>query len=79
VQSKRRDKGQAGTPPHSDCCAISQPPLSHDLAPSDVWLFPALKMGLKGKRFATAEDTKFNEKGELQKIKKEAFLRCFQQ
>jgi histone-lysine N-methyltransferase SETMAR len=27
---------------------ISQPPFSPDLAPSDFWLFPSLKMGLQG-------------------------------
>ena len=35
---------------------ITQPPYSPDLAPSDFWLFPTLKMGLKGTRFATMED-----------------------
>jgi hypothetical protein len=29
---------------------INQPPYSPDLAPSDFWLFPALKMGLNGDR-----------------------------
>jgi hypothetical protein len=35
---------------------ITQPPYSPDLAPSDFWLFPTLKMGLKVTRFATMED-----------------------
>jgi len=35
---------------------ITQPPYSPDLAPSNFWLFPTLKMGLKGTRFATMED-----------------------
>ena len=35
---------------------ITQPPYSPDLAPSDFWLFPTLKMGLKGTRFAAVED-----------------------
>jgi hypothetical protein len=30
------------------CCVITQPPYSPDLVPSDSWLFPALKLGLKG-------------------------------
>jgi hypothetical protein len=34
--------------PHSACCVITQPPHSPDLAPSDFWLFPVLKMCLKG-------------------------------
>jgi hypothetical protein len=37
---------------------ITQPLYSPDLAPSDFWLFPTLKMGLKGTRFTTIEDIK---------------------
>jgi len=58
---------------------ITQQPYSPDLAPSDFWLFPTLKMGLKGTRFATIEDIKLNAMAELQRIPKEAFHRCFQQ
>jgi len=58
---------------------ITQPPYSPDLALSDFWLFPALKMGLKGTRFATMEDIKSNATAELRKIPKEAFCRRFQQ
>jgi hypothetical protein len=42
-------------------------------------LFHTLKMGLKGTRFATMEDIKWNATAELQKNKKEAFRRCFRQ
>jgi len=55
------------------------PPYSPDLAPSDFWLFPTLKMGLKGTRFATMEDIRSNATAELRKIPKEAFRWCFQQ
>jgi len=58
---------------------ITQPPYSPDLAPSEFWLFPTLKMGLKRRRFANMEDIKSNVMAELQKIPKEAFRRCFQQ
>jgi len=58
---------------------ITQPPYSPHLAPSDFWLFPTLKMGLKGTRFATTEDIKSNATAELQNNTKEAFRRCFQQ
>jgi hypothetical protein len=34
---------------------ITQPPYSPDLVPSDFWLFPTPKMGLKGTRFATMD------------------------
>ena len=58
---------------------ITQPPYSPDLAPSDFWLFPTLKIGLKGTRFATLEGIKSNATTELRKIPKEGFRRCFQQ
>jgi histone-lysine N-methyltransferase SETMAR len=35
-------------------------PYSPDLAPSDFRLFPTLKISLRGRRFATVEDTKEN-------------------
>jgi hypothetical protein len=40
---------------------ITQPPYSPDLAPSDFWLFPSQKMGLKGPRFATMEDVECDD------------------
>jgi len=58
---------------------ITQPSYSPDLAPSEFWMFPTLKMGLKGTRFATMEVIKWNATAELRKIPKEAFRRCFQQ
>jgi hypothetical protein len=72
------------------CCAVSselhcaravinQTLYSPDLAPSDLWLFPTLKMGLKGTHFATMEYIKCNAMAKLRKIPKEAFRQCFQQ
>ena len=58
---------------------ITQPPYSPDLAPSDFWLFPILKMGLNGTRFSTMGAIKSNEMAELQNIPKEDFHRYFQQ
>jgi hypothetical protein len=40
-------------------------------------MLPALKMGLKGTRFATMEDIIWNVTAELGKIPKGAFRRCF--
>ena len=37
---------------------VPHPPYSHDLAPSDFFLFPKLKMKLKGRRFQTLEEIK---------------------
>ena len=39
-----------------NCCT------TNDLAPSDFWLFPTLKMGLKGTRFATMEDVECDDR-----------------
>ena len=36
----------------------TQPPYSPDLAQSDFWLFPTLKIGLNGTRFVTMEHIK---------------------
>jgi histone-lysine N-methyltransferase SETMAR len=58
---------------------ITKPLYSPDLTPSDFWLFPTVKMGLKGTCFATMEDIKWNATAKLWKIPKEAFHRCFQQ
>jgi hypothetical protein len=58
---------------------ITQLPYSPDLAPSDFWLFPTLKMGLKGTRFTTMEDMKSNTTAEIRKIPQETFRQCFQQ
>ena len=58
---------------------ITQLPYSPDLSPSDFWLFPTVKMCLKGTRFANMEDIKSNVTAELRKIPKEAFCQCFQQ
>jgi hypothetical protein len=60
-----------------DIPAIFQPLYSSDLTPSDFWLFPTLKMCLKGSRFAATEDVKLNAMARLRKIPKEAFHRCF--
>jgi len=64
---------------HASIPIITQPPYSLDLAPSDFWLFPPQKMGLKGTHFATMEDIKLNMTAELWKIPNEAFHRYFQQ
>jgi hypothetical protein len=64
LQNKRSVARCERTEPHFACCAaipvITQPPHCPDLAPSDFWLFPTLKMGLKGTRFATMEDIDFD-------------------
>jgi hypothetical protein len=50
-----------------------QPLYSLNVAPSNVWLFPNLKMGLKGTHFTVMEAIKSNAMAELWKIPKESF------
>jgi hypothetical protein len=57
----------------------TQPPQSPDLAPSDFWLFPALKLCLKETYLVTVEDIKWDVTAELRKIPTEAFSRYSQQ
>jgi histone-lysine N-methyltransferase SETMAR len=52
------------------------PPYSPDLTPSDFWLFPMLKMGLRGRCFAMVEDIKENANARLHMIKEEDFHQC---
>jgi hypothetical protein len=46
-----------------------------DIAPCDFWLFPYLRLGLKGKRFATIEDFKLNTIANLRAIPIEGYQR----
>jgi hypothetical protein len=55
-----------------------QLPYSPDLAPCDFRLFPKLKMGLRGRRFAIVDDIKENAEAGLRAIKKRRFERMFQ-
>ncbi|UYV66015.1 hypothetical protein LAZ67_3006192 [Cordylochernes scorpioides] len=57
---------------------IPQPPYSPDLAPCDFFLFPKLKRPMKGRRYATLDEIKTASKEELRKIKKNDFLKCFE-
>jgi hypothetical protein len=54
---------------------VRQAPCSPDMAPSDFWLFPKLKMQLKGTRFKSKEDAT----AQLDMIPQEAFQKCSQQ
>lgn len=57
---------------------IDQPPYSPDLAPSDFFLFPKLKLPLRGRRFETIEAIKQNSLKELKAIPLSAYERCMQ-
>jgi len=57
---------------------LQQPPYSPDLAPNDFFLFPKLKMALKGRRFDTRESIIADSKKVLKSIPKDAFSKCFE-
>lgn len=56
---------------------IEQPPYSPDMAPADFFLFPKLKLPLRGTRFQSIEDIKENSRRELKSISENAFKKCF--
>ena len=56
---------------------IEQPPYSSDMAPADFFLFPTLKLPLRGTRFQSVEDIKENSRRELNSIPETAFKKCF--
>jgi hypothetical protein len=58
---------------------VTPTPYFPDMAPCDFWLFPKLKMPLKGTRFESREDIKQNATAWLITIPKDAFQKCFQQ
>ena len=57
---------------------LRQPPYSPDIAPCDFWMFPKLKMVLKGKRFNNIETIQSNATRELKAIPKNEFQDCFE-
>ena len=44
---------------------VTQPSYSPDMAPCHFWLFPKLKLPLKGKRFQTIDEIQENTMGQL--------------
>ena len=53
-------------------------PYSPDLSPPDYFLFPKLKMKLKGLHFADVAEIQEATTDELKKVQKEEFLAAFQ-
>jgi len=58
---------------------MDNPPYSPDLAPCDFWLFPKLKIALKGQRFADLSEIQRNVKTLLRGILENDFQDCFRQ
>jgi len=52
-------------------------PYSPDLAPCDFWLFPKVKMTMKGKCFESFQDIKAATTAQLETLTKEDFQNCF--
>jgi len=53
------------------------PPYSPDLAPCDFWLFPKVKMTMKGKCFELIQDIEAATTAQLKTLMKEDFQNCF--
>ena len=47
------------------------------MAPADIFLFPKLKLPLRGTRFQSIEHIKENSRRELESIPENAFKKCF--
>jgi histone-lysine N-methyltransferase SETMAR len=56
---------------------LYHPPYSPDLSPPDYFLFPKLKMKLKGLRFADVAEIQEAVTDELKKVQKEEFSAAF--
>ena len=56
---------------------VPHPPYSPDLAPSDFFLFPKLKMKLKGRRFQTLEEIQAESQAVLNTLRENDFQECF--
>jgi len=55
----------------------AHPPYSPDLAPCDFWIFPKVKMAMKGKRFESIQDIEAATTAQLKTLTKEDFQNCF--
>ncbi|UYV69539.1 hypothetical protein LAZ67_6003926 [Cordylochernes scorpioides] len=56
---------------------IPHPPYSPDLAPNDLFLYPKLKMKLKGRKFDNVDMIQAESKATLRNLSKSDFISCF--
>ncbi|UYV62487.1 DDX31 [Cordylochernes scorpioides] len=56
---------------------IPHPPYSPDLAPNDFFLYPELKMNLKGRKFDNVDMIQAESKATLRNLSKSDFISCF--
>jgi hypothetical protein len=54
------------------------PPYSHDLTPCDFFLFPKIKLKLKGRRFDTIEEIQAELQSVLENVTEKDFQEQFQ-
>ena len=64
---------------NNSIACLDHPPYTPDLAPSDFWLFPKLKITLKGQRFEDIVDIQQHAKTVLRNILSVNFKNCFEQ
>jgi hypothetical protein len=57
---------------------IPHPPYSPDFAPCDFFLFPKMKLELKGRRFDTIDDIQSESQGVLDMLTEMDFQKAFQ-
>jgi len=62
---------------HKNFAVSPHPPYLPDLAPCNFWLFPNVKMTMKGKRFELIQDIKAATTMQLKTLTKEDFQNCF--
>ncbi|GBO33455.1 Histone-lysine N-methyltransferase SETMAR [Araneus ventricosus] len=58
---------------------LEHPPYSPDLAPPDFYLFPRLKMKLKGHRFEDSDEVIENATKHMKDLSNNGFQECFEQ
>jgi transposase len=56
---------------------IPQPPYSPDLAPCDYFLFPKMKLKLKGRRFDSIEEIQTESQDVMKTLTQNDFQQCF--
>jgi len=60
-----------------DMTVVPHPPFSPDHAPSEFFLFPKLKIKLKGRRFQTLEEIQAESQAVLNTLRKNDFQESF--
>jgi hypothetical protein len=62
---------------YTDTTVIPNPSFSPDLAPCDVFLFPKMKLKLKGRRFDSMKEIQTVLQSVMKTVKRNDFQKCF--